>query len=183
MSENYICVDVETAGPNPADYAMLSIGAVRVAEPERGFYIELLPDRDKQTDEAESVHGLSLERLAREGTPPAQAMTRFAEWLRQVGGAREPIFVAFNAPFDWMFVNDYFHRYLGSNPFGHRALDMKALFMGLHHTAWGDTSFHQVSSHYGLQTSLPHYALEDARRTAEVFAAMMGKLKERDYER
>jgi hypothetical protein len=29
------------------------------------------------------------------------------------------IFVAFNAPFDWMYINEYFQRYLGENPFGH----------------------------------------------------------------
>ncbi len=28
-------------------------------------------------------------------------------------------FVAFNASFDWMFVKDYFHRFLGRNTFGH----------------------------------------------------------------
>ena len=27
-----------------------------------------------------------------------------------------------------MFVNDYFHRFLGRNPFGHAALDLKAFF-------------------------------------------------------
>lgn len=183
MNECYICVDVETAGPNPADYAMLSIGAVRVDKPELTFYIELQPDREKQTDEAARIHGLSLEMLARDGAAPAEAMRRFAAWLRETCGAHEPIFVAFNAPFDWMFVNDYFQRYTGGNPFGHRALDMKALFMGMQGVAWGDTSFHQVSTHYGIEDRLPHHALEDARLSAELFSAMLAELKEKDYER
>lgn len=177
MNECYISVDVETAGPNPADYALLSIGAVKVGEAERGFYIELQPDRAAQTDEAARVHGLSLARLAQEGTAPAEALQRFADWLRETCGPREPIFVAFNAPFDWMFINDYFHRYLGHNPFGHRALDMKALFMGLQGVAWGDTSFHQVSTHYGRADLLPHHALEDARLAAELFSAILADLK------
>jgi DNA polymerase III epsilon subunit-like protein len=177
MNEIYISVDVETAGPNPANYALLSIGAVKVGGPERSFYIELKPDRDAQTEEAAGVHGLSLAALAQSGAEPADAMQRFADWLRETCGAREPIFVAFNAPFDWMFVNDYFHRYLGRNPFGHRALDIKALFMGLHGVAWGDTSFIQVSAHYGRADGLPHHALEDARLGAELFAAMLTDLK------
>ena len=66
-------------------------------------------------------------------------MTRFAAWLESVTppGAR-PVFVAFNAPFDWMFVNDYFHRFLGQNPFGHNALDMKAYYMGQSGGRWAD---------------------------------------------
>jgi ribonuclease T len=177
MNPCYICVDVETAGPNPANYALLSIGAVKVGEPERGFYIELQPDLNAQTDEAARVHGLSLATLAQSGAAPADALQRFADWLSEVCGAKEPIFVAFNAPFDWMFISDYFHRYLGYNPFGHRALDMKALFMGLHGVAWGDTSFHQVSARYGRTDVLPHHALEDARISAVLFSAMLTDLK------
>ena len=44
--ERYISVDVETAGPTPGDYAMISIGACLVDEPQRGFYVELKPDRE-----------------------------------------------------------------------------------------------------------------------------------------
>ena len=35
----YISVDIETAGPNPSQYAMLSIGACLVCEPQRTFYL------------------------------------------------------------------------------------------------------------------------------------------------
>jgi hypothetical protein len=62
---------------------------------------------------------------------PGLAMRNFAEWVKAVTppGSR-PIFVGLNVAFDWMFVADYFYRYLGTNPFGHSALDIKALFMG-----------------------------------------------------
>ena len=40
------------------------------------------------------------------------------------------VFVGFNAPFDWSFVNYYFHRFLGHNPFGFTAVDIKAYYMG-----------------------------------------------------
>ena len=33
----------ETAGPNPADYALLSIGACTLLEPRATFYAELQP--------------------------------------------------------------------------------------------------------------------------------------------
>ena len=40
------------------------------------------------------------------------------------------MFVGFNASFDWSFVNWYFHKFVGTNPFGVAALDIKAYYMG-----------------------------------------------------
>jgi ribonuclease T len=86
----YIAVDVEAAGPSPSHYALLSIGACTVGEPRQTFYVELQPDREAATDQAAAVHGLSMERLARQGTLPAEAMCRFAAWVAEVtpDGAR-----------------------------------------------------------------------------------------------
>jgi hypothetical protein len=78
-----------------------------------------------------------------------------------------------------MFVQEYLQRYLGRNPFGHRALDIKALFMGLHGVAWEATSHQAISRHFGLKDSLPHHAEQDARQEAELFAAMLAELAQR----
>lgn len=179
----FICVDVETAGPNPADYSLLSIGAVAVEQPQRTFYVELLPVQMAEEQEASSIHKLSLKKLAKEGITPKEAMMQFDAWVLETCAGRMPIFVAFNAAFDWMFVNDYFFRYLERNPFGHAALDMKALFMGLQHVRWEETSYQAVSSYYGLPPALSHNALRDAQQGAEVFAAMLAEMKEKVYER
>jgi len=85
--------------------------------------------------------------------------------------------VAFNAPFDWMFIADYFHRYLGHNPFGYKALDIKALFMGLKGIAWDETGFEKVIRHYGITHPLTHNALQDAIDQAVVFRKMMEEIK------
>lgn len=175
----YICVDVETAGPNPADYALLSIGAVVVGAAEKSFYVELKPDRQQITDESLSIHGLQLHVLAESGEEPKDGLEKFADWVQEQAGSRAPIFVAFNAAFDWMFVNDYLQRYLGRNPFGHRALDMKALFMGITGAAWEDTTYQNVSRRYGQPEALGHNALQDAVQGAALFAAMLKDLEER----
>jgi DNA polymerase III epsilon subunit-like protein len=177
----YICVDVEAAGPNPGSYSLLSIGAATVELPRRSFYAELKPLNKAQTEEAAEVHGLSLERLAVGGESPKKALARFEGWLGEVcPEGRELVFVAFNAPFDWMFVQDYFQRYLGHNPFGHRALDIKALFMGMQGVDWAETSHQTVSRYYGLEEHLPHHAEKDALQEAEIFAAMLAELAERN---
>jgi DNA polymerase III epsilon subunit-like protein len=173
----YIVVDVEAAGPNPSQYALLSIGACTVGEPRDTFYVELQPDREAATEQAVAVHGLSMDRLASEGTPPAEAMRRFSGWVAAVTphGVR-PLFVGFNAPFDWMFVNDYFHRYLGHNPFGHAALDIKALYMGAAGVPWEETSMRHLAPRYLGGAQLTHNALQDALDQARILEGILDEL-------
>lgn len=168
--ETFICVDVETAGPYPARYAMLSIGACLVTDPVSTFYAELKPDREDAQPDALSISGLNLDVLRKTGLDPASALSSFADWISGVvpEGSR-PVFVAFNAPFDWMFINDYFLRYLGANPFGHSALDIKAYFMGQQGVDWSDTSMQRISRHFLEEVHLTHNALRDAQDQAEVF--------------
>lgn len=170
----YISVDVETAGPIPSNYAMLAIGACRIDQPEVSFYIELKPDKEKVEPSALEISGLDIEDLKREGTPPREAMQQFETWLQQqTPNGENLIFVAFNAPFDWMFVADYFHRYMGRNPFGHWALDMKALYMGIEGTAWEETSMANVTRKLGITIQLTHNALKDALDQARIYKILM----------
>lgn len=169
--ERFISVDVETAGPTPGTYAMISIGACPVDEPERGFYIELKPDRDAVVPSALEVSGLSMETLAAEGTDPAEAMREFAQWIRDVvpPQTHRPVFVGFNAVFDWMFVNEYFVRYGIENPFGHGGLDIKSYYVGMMGSTWEQTSMRHLSPKYLAGRPLSHNALGDARDQAELF--------------
>jgi ribonuclease T len=180
MEETYISVDVETAGPNPSGYSLLSIGACTLYHPQQTFYVELIPVNDRATAEALAVSGLSLEALCERGVPPAEAMEAFAAWVRQVvpSGSR-PVFAAFNAPFDWMFVHDYFYRYLGYNPFGYSALDIKALYMGLARVPWTETSMRQVGARYLDHRHLAHHALEDALDQAEILTKLLAEIDKR----
>jgi DNA polymerase III epsilon subunit-like protein len=179
-AQRYIVVDVEAAGPNPSAYALLSIGACTLGEPREVFYVELQPDREATTDQAMAVHGLSMERLSEEGTPPTEAMRRFADWVaRATPDGMRPLFVGFNAPFDWMFVNDYFHRYLGSNPFGHAALDIKALYMGAVGVRWDETSMRYLAPRYLGGAQLTHNALQDAIDQARILEGILEDMDER----
>jgi len=172
--ERCVSVDVETAGPYPGDYALLAIGACLLHDSDESFYVELQPDREAYEEGALAVSGLSLERLRAEGTPPAAAMAQFATWLERAVPER-PICVAFNAPFDWMFLQDYFHRYLGHNPFGHSALDIKALAMGVLGVDWPDTGMKKVSAAVGEPVVLAHNALRDAQDQAGIFRALLAR--------
>ncbi|MBN2391851.1 MAG: 3'-5' exonuclease [Anaerolineae bacterium] len=174
--ETYISVDVETAGPNPGSYSLLSIGACLVADSMRAFYVEVQPVNDCALPRALQVSGLTLEYLAEHGLPPAEAMAQFEAWVLQVTPpGHRPVFVAFNASFDWMFVCDYFHRYLGRNPFRHSALDIKAFYMGMFGVQWHETSMAYLAACYLDGHTLTHNALHDAQDQAEIMRKLLAE--------
>lgn len=156
---------------------MLSIGACLVDQPERSFYVELVPTTRTAVPEALAVSGLSLDELARTGIDPETALRQFEEWLGELSGP--PVFTAFNAAFDWMFIDDYFSRFLGRNPFGHAALDIKAYYMGLADSTWAETSMRFLSPLYLGGRHLEHNALSDARDQAELFRALRAEAHSR----
>ncbi len=178
IPEVFVSVDVETAGPNPSQYSLLTIGACSVEDSPRTFYVELKPMNDKITSEAYATHRLDMKRLAERGTPPAKAMSDFDAWLSELSSeGRKLVFLSFNAPFDWMFVNDYFHRFTGHNPFGHTALDIKSFYMGLTGVPWSETSMRYIGPRYLRDQQLTHHALRDAMDQAEIFLKMLAEAR------
>jgi hypothetical protein len=78
--------------------------------------------------------------------------------------------VGFNATFDWMWVNWYFHQFLGKNPFGISGLDIKAYYMGaLGKRTWSETTKRNMEARFLSDAPHTHHALDDAREQAEVF--------------
>ena len=168
--EVFISVDIETAGPIVTEHSMLTIGACLVYTPGIEFSVMLKPISEKAVKEALEVSGLSLEQAQKEGLEPADAMSTFAAWVaKNVPEDSTPVFVGLNAPFDWSFVNYYFLNYLGENPFGFTALDIKALFMGATGCSWYDTKSSSIAKRVHPALKGDHDALHDARYQAELF--------------
>jgi len=176
VREVYISVDVEAAGPLPPAYSMLSLGAVAVDAPESTFYVELRPVNDNSLPGAMKVVGRTLKDFARNGRDPKDAMAAFRDWLSSVAKAGKPVFVGFNAAFDWAFVNFYFQQYLGENPFGIGGVDIKSYYMGLSGCTWDETRSSRIPPEF-KGSSLPHThnALDDAIEQAELFRRMRRK--------
>lgn len=168
--EVYISVDIETSGPIPGVYSMLTIGACNVDDPRQTFSCELKPISTNVDPEALAVTGLSLKTLDREGLNPEEAMRQFQDWVASaVGTDGVAVFVGLNAPFDWSFINYYFHYFLKSNPFGFTALDIKALYMGATGSSWSGTRSSQMAARLHPKSEGNHQALHDAQYQAELF--------------
>lgn len=176
-TEVFVSVDVETAGPIPGEYSLLSIGACVVDDPAKTFSCELKPINRNADPKALEVSGLSLDELAKNGLEPAEAMRSFAHWIASLSVDDESVvFVGLNAPFDWSFVNYYFHRFLGDNPFGFTALDIKALYMGATGCKWTDTRSSKMAARLAPRLRGDHRALHDAQYQAELFLLIQSKL-------
>lgn len=171
--EEYISVDIEAAGPIPGEYSMLSIGACLVHDIDEGFYVELRPISNRFVPEALKISGFSLDHLRLEGSDPAEAMSSFRSWIEDVSAGRCPVFVGFNATFDWAFLNWYFHMFLDENPFGIGGVDIKAYYMGLSGIEWDETKSSKLPERFQPSRPSTHHALDDARAQAEIFEKLL----------
>lgn len=169
--ETYISVDVETAGPIPGTYSLLSIGACVVGQVSESFYVELQPITQSFIPEAMKIVGRPLEDFSRTGHTPEEAMKLFRDWITSKDPS--PVFVGFNATFDWSFVNWYFHTYLGDNPFGIGGIDIKAYYMGIAGCTWEDTRSSRIPAEFKGNSRHTHNALDDAVEQAEMFELMI----------
>ncbi|MGI0059129.1 MAG: 3'-5' exonuclease [Nitrosotalea sp.] len=172
-TEVYISVDIEASGPIPGEYSMLSLGACAVYDTSKTFYREFKPINDNHLAQAIQVTGLSMEKLRESGVEPETGMSEFKNWIDMVSKDNRPVFIAFNATFDWMFVAYYFHRFLECNPFRISGLDIKAYYMGKFGTSWSDTAKRRMDSKFLSDKKHTHNALDDAIEQAEIFRKIL----------
>jgi len=157
-------VDVESDGPIPEDFSMVSFGAV-IVEPglERSFYGQLRPISEQFVAEALAVSGHSREEVM-QFDPAEVVMQRFDDWLKANCRGRM-LFVSDNNGFDWQFINWYFHHFLGRNPFGFSSTNQGSLYKGLVKDTF------QTFKHL-RKTRHTHHPVDDAKGNAEALLAM-----------
>ena len=168
LALSFFVVDVEADGPIPGDYSMVCFGAV-LAKPglSRSFYGQLRPISEKWIPEALAVSGFSRDQtLAFD--EPADAMDRFAAWLKSESDGR-PQFVSDNNGFDWQFINWYFHHFTDANPFGHSSANLGWLYKGLVKDAFQNFKHLRETPH-------THHPVDDAKGNAEALLKMKSDL-------
>jgi DNA polymerase III epsilon subunit-like protein len=179
----YFSADVETDGPIPGPYSILSFALVfagsfdgsKFKRPENyrtSFYKELRPISDEFQEEALRINGLDRARLSNYGAAPEVAMNEAFAWIKKTAGEGNPVLVAFPLSFDWTWLYWYFTRFSSKgSPFGHsQCFDIK--------TAVAIKAKMPIS--LAARSRLPdvlapvhrntHHALDDAIAQAEIFA-------------
>ncbi len=176
----YISVDIEATGPTPGHYSMYELGACVVGSSEQfERALTLLPNAACNTNALRAVGMTKKKLLERSGAvTPKRAMHEFAKWAEEVSHGDKLIFVANNAPFDWMFVAWYFEEVRVKNPFGHAALDMKAYFMGKTGFSWSESNLAKMAQYAEIRfDQLPHKALLDAIIQEQIFVGIHNPAK------
>lgn len=177
----YFSVDVESDGPIPGAFSMLSMALVAVAtfDGERFSrldthagqrYWELRPISERFDPEALSVSGLDRERLLHEGTPPKEAMQEADRWVRELAERSRPVLVAYPAAFDWSFVHWYFSSFVGASPFGHgTCIDIRSLYIGATGSTYAQSAKSKLPPELLPHSAHTHNALDDAVEQGELF--------------
>lgn len=163
-SMSWIVVDVESDGPIPGEFSMICFGAVVVDDAlDKTFYGEVAPISDRTNLAAAAISGISRAKHETFESPEI-VMARFADWITANTKGR-PIFVSDNPAFDWQFINYYFHKYTGTNPFGYSARRIGDLYCGLQRNAYAQWKHLRKTRH-------THHPVDDARGNAEALLAM-----------
>jgi len=179
----YFSADVETDGPIPGPFSILSFAIVyagsfdgkRFNRPSgygRTFYKELKPISDGFDLEALRINGLDRSRLCQEGELPERAMTDACRWIREAAGPGRPVLVAYPLSFDWTWLYWYFIRFSSEgSPFDYsRCFDIKTALAVKAGIPISEAGRSRLLPSLRSNHAHTHHALDDAIEQAEIFA-------------
>ena len=178
MPEIYLSTDVETDGPIPGPHSMLSFAsAAYTGEKELiatfSANLETLPDAvaHPETTAWWATQPEAWAACRTNPEAPATAMARYVRWIRSLPG--RPVFVAYPAGFDFLFVYWYLMRFVGESPFSHSALDMKSFAMALLGKGYRESTKRNMPKTWFDALPHTHIALDDAIEQGALFCNML----------
>ena len=178
MTEIYVSTDVETDGPIPGPHSMLSLGSAAYTAEKK---LISTFSANLETLEGASAHPKTAEWWATQPEawatcrknlePPSEGMNRYVVWMKSLSG--RPVFVAYPAGFDFLFVYWYLIRFAGESPFSHSALDMKSFAMALLRTEYRKSTKRNMPKRWFDKFPHTHVALDDAIEQGALFCNML----------
>ncbi len=104
-------------------------------------------------------------------------MRAYVKWIGTLPG--KPVFVAYPAGFDFLFVYWYLMRFAGESPFSHSALDVKSFAMAMLKSEYRNSSKRNMPKHWFDDLPHTHVALDDAIEQGAMFCNMLAENKRR----
>jgi len=152
-------VDVESDGGLLGENSMVCFGVVKLTpELDTTFYGKTKPISDQYDERALAVSGFSREEHLK-FDDPVKVMSDFADWLEENCKGR-PILISDNNGYDASWINYYFLRYYGANPFGWSSRRIGDLYCGAERDMFYSWKKHRKSPHN-------HNPVSDAMGNAE----------------
>lgn len=163
----WIVVDVESDGPLQGENSLVCFGAVVLTPSlDLTFYGQTKPIRPDApfVSEALAVSGFTREEHLK-FPEPQLTMLHFAEWLKKVSPGVQPVLLSDNPAYDFPWINWYFHKFLGRNPFGFSARRIGDIWAGMEGHA-------QAGWKHMRKTTHDHNPVNDAIGNAEALLEM-----------
>lgn len=180
MAEVYISTDVETDGPIPGPNSLLSFASAAYLADKTlvGTFtanLETLPGAaaDPATLNWWRQHPEAWEAARLDPEPPADALPRYVAWVKSLPG--RPVFVAYPAGFDFLFVYWYLIRFAGESPFSFSALDVKTYAMALLKIEYRQAVKRNMPRRWFDPRPHTHQALDDAIEQGALFCNMLAE--------
>jgi hypothetical protein len=180
--EFYVSTDIETDGPIPSLYSMLSFGSA-VFTPKGEMVdtftanLQTLPEATTHPDTmawwAQSRNQAAYAATRVKPENPKVVMDNYVKWLNQY---KPCVFVGYPAGFDFTFMYWYLIAFTGQSPFSFSALDMKSYAMAKLGTTYKNTVKRNFPSVWNkVEGKHSHIALDDAIEQGQIFMNMLNK--------
>jgi hypothetical protein len=178
----YFSADVETDGPIPGEFSMLSFGLVYAGRSDgktferpksyaTAYQALLRPISARFEQQALDVNGLDRSALETEGRSAGEVMPEVATWIRANAAGGTPVLVAYPLSFDWAWLYWYFVRFAGSSPFNHsRCFDLKTAIAVRGRRPIVESGHDRLPAALRSHKPHTHRALDDAIEQADMLA-------------
>jgi hypothetical protein len=184
MPEIYVSTDIETDGPIPGPNSMLSFASAAFAEDKRqvGTFTANLTTLPGASGDPETMKWWESQPEAwaacrEDPRDPGEVMPEYVHWLKGLPG--KPVFVAYPAGFDFLFVYWYLIRFAGESPFSFSAVDIKTYAMAMLGKEYRESSKRNMPRHWFEDLPHTHVALDDAIGQGVLFCNMLRENRER----
>lgn len=177
----YISTDIETDGPIPGLYSMLSLGAAAF-KPDGAMIstfsrnLTPLPDAKQDPDTMEwwKTQPEAWKSCQKNPEDHSVVMKNYVAWVESFSG--KPVFVAYPVGFDFAFVYWYMIRFVGTSPFRHSAIDIRSYAMAvLKKDAFRKSTKRYMPKRWFSDDPHDHTALNDAIGQGALFCAMLNE--------
>ena len=176
--EWYCSTDIETNGPIPSDYSMLSLGAAALTPEGKllsTFSVNLkdMPGAKADPDTMAwwATNQEAYDATRKDMVDPKLAMEQYVSWIKKQPGS--PVFVGYPAGFDFLFVYWYLIHFIGESPFSFSALDIKTYTMAVLKTDYRKSTKKNMPKHWFPKDKHTHIAVDDAIEQGKLFCNIL----------
>jgi hypothetical protein len=184
MAEIYISTDIESDGPIPGPHSMLSFASAAFTADKAlvGTFEANLTTLPEATGDPRTMAWWATQPEAWAACranvrEPRVVMPEYVTWIKSLPG--KPVFVAYPAGFDFMFVYWYLIRFAGESPFSHSALDVKTYAMAILGQDYSDSVKRNMPKSWFEKKPHTHVALDDAIGQGVLFCNMLAERNRR----